>query len=68
MWDGWYGGDGEVVTKPGGEEERKERIRKRASFAPGIFSVFFPFGRITAGTVGTVTGSLSGRRGSSVSY
>ena len=30
MWCVWYRGDGEVVTKPGGEEERKERNWGRA--------------------------------------
>ncbi|KGO72080.1 hypothetical protein PITC_075460 [Penicillium italicum] len=37
---GKYGGDGEVVTKPGGEEGRKERIRGGALLRLG-FSQFF---------------------------
>lgn len=40
--------------KAWGRRRKKGKNSGRSSFAPGIFSVFFPFGRITAGTVGTV--------------
>ena len=63
IWRKWRSGH-----KAWGRRRKKGKNSGRSSFAPGIFSVFFPFGRITAGTVGTVTRPLSGRRGSSVSY